>query len=38
MTTGRHVTYRSGDLGLIDTLPRNQFGKVIKRDLRQALG
>ena len=25
-------------LVLVDTLPRNQFGKVIKKDLRRAFG
>jgi cyclohexanecarboxylate-CoA ligase len=25
-------------LVIVDTLPRNQFGKVIKKDLREAFG
>jgi cyclohexanecarboxylate-CoA ligase len=29
---------RPEHLVIVDTLPRNQFGKVIKKDLREAFG
>jgi cyclohexanecarboxylate-CoA ligase len=33
MTSGHHER-----LIIVDALPRNQFGKVVKKNLRQALG